>query len=267
MQATQEQITLAAPARWTLMICVLGNFQLLRAGQPVLVPSHGKAQAFLSMLALRYRQPVRRELILESLWPDTSCTLAGQSLNSLVYTLHKQLGQHIGGAPPVLHTSGYYRLNQAAGVTIDLACFEALISKAEQWRQRGDAAAAMLTYTQAISLYHGDLACASDLQASIEREQLRACYLNVLAWLADYHYERHEYATSLNYAHQLLINDSCREDAHRLVMRCYVRQNQRAQALRQYHLCANILRAEFDTTPEPATLALFERIRLDPASI
>ncbi|HEY0736832.1 MAG TPA: BTAD domain-containing putative transcriptional regulator [Herpetosiphonaceae bacterium] len=267
MQAKQEQIVTAAPARWTLMICVLGNFQLLRAGQPVIVPLHGKAQAFLSTLALRYRQPVRREIILESLWPDTSSTLAGQSLNSLVYTLHKQLGQHIGGALPVVHTNGYYRLNQESGITTDLAYFEALISKAEQWRHRGDAAAAMLTYTQAISLYHGDLTCDSDLQASIERERLRACYLNVLAWLADYHYERHEYATSLNYAHQLLLNDSCREDAHRLVMRCYVRRNERAQALRQYHLCASMLRAEFDTTPEPATLALFERIRLTPESI
>lgn len=267
MQAKQEQIAIAAPARWTLMICILGNFQLLRAGQSVTVPSHGKSQAFLCTLALRYRQPVRREMILENLWPGTSSTLAGQSLNSLVYTLHKQLGRHIGGAPPVVHTNGYYRLNQEAGVTIDLACFEALISKAEQWRHRGDAAAAMLTYAQALSLYHGDLVCDSDLQSSIERERLRACYLNVLAWLADYHYERHEYATSLKYAHQLLINDCCREDAHRLVMRCYVRRNERAQALRQYHLCANILRAEFDTTPEPATLALFERIRLAPDSI
>lgn len=267
MHLYQEQIRTPETMSCGLMICLLGNFQLLQAGQPMMVPSHGKAQAFLSMLALRYRQPMRREIILDCLWPDANSTLAGQSLNSLVYSLHKQLGQHIGGAPPVVHVSGYYRLNQEAGVEIDLACFEALISKAEQWRQRGDLATAMATYTQAISLYHGDLVCDSDLQASIEREQLRACYLNVLAWLADYHYERHEYDTSLHYAHQLLINDSCREDAHRLVMRCYVRRNERAQALRQYHLCASILRAEFDTTPEPATLALFERIRLDPDTI
>lgn len=267
MRPNQDLIATAVPARWPLLICVLGNFQLLRVGQPVTVPAHGKAQACLSMLALRYRQPVRREIILESLWPNTNSTLAGQSLNSLVYSLHKQLGPYLGGAPLVVHMNGSYRLNQEAGVAIDLACFEALICKAEQWRHRGDAAAAMLTYTQALSLYQGDLVDDGNLQASIERERLRACHLNVLAWLADYHYERREYTTSLSYAHQLLSNDSCREDAHRLIMRCYVRRNQRAQALRQYHLCASVLRAEFDTTPEPTTVDLFEQIRLDPDAI
>src|ERR1044071_3839460 len=118
MRPDQDLIGTAAPARSPLLICVLGNFQLLHGGQPVVVPSPGKAQACLSMLALRYRQPVRRESILESLWPNTNGTLAGESLNSLVYSLHKQLGPYLGGAPLVVHISGTYRLNQEAGVAI-----------------------------------------------------------------------------------------------------------------------------------------------------
>ena len=50
-------------------------------------------------------------------------------------------------------------------------------------------------------------------------------------------------------------------------MRCYVRQGERAEALHQYRLCVKILRTEYDTDPEPATTALFERVRHDPGSI
>jgi DNA-binding SARP family transcriptional activator len=50
-------------------------------------------------------------------------------------------------------------------------------------------------------------------------------------------------------------------------MRCHVRRGERSQALRQYRLCQQILRAEFDAAPEPATEALFEQVRLAPSAI
>ena len=50
-------------------------------------------------------------------------------------------------------------------------------------------------------------------------------------------------------------------------MRCYVRRGERAAALRHYGVCAQILRAEFDAAPEPATTALYEQIRRQPSGI
>jgi hypothetical protein len=50
-------------------------------------------------------------------------------------------------------------------------------------------------------------------------------------------------------------------------MRCCVRSGERAQALRQYRLCVDILRSEFDALPEPATVALFDQVRRDPGSV
>jgi DNA-binding SARP family transcriptional activator len=61
--------------------------------------------------------------------------------------------------------------------------------------------------------------------------------------------------------------DPCREDAHRVIMRTHLRRGERAQALRQYRLCEYVLRREFDTAPEPQTIALYERIRIDPTSV
>jgi len=83
-----------------------------------------------------------------------------------------------------------------------------------------------------------------------------------------YHaYRAADYTLCLEYAWRLLSSDPCREDAHRMIMRCYVRFGQRAEALHHYRVCESILRAEFDTVPEPATTALFEQIRRDPDGI
>ena len=62
-------------------------------------------------------------------------------------------------------------------------------------------------------------------------------------------------------------HDPCREDAHRLVMRCHVRRGERAQALHQYRVCEGILRAAFETSPQPVTAVLFEQVRLAPGSV
>lgn len=267
MHTDQESTWRWNEAGCPLMIRVLGAFQVLNAEGPVAVPSRGKAQALLSTLALHYAQSVPRDKILEHLWPTSDSVLAAQSLNSLVYSLQKQLGRWIGGGPPVVHAHGYYRLNREAGVSLDLACFEALIRDGDQHRARGELAEAAACYKNAAGFYQGDLWDDTDLEAVVERERLRAAFLTILAWLADYHYGQGDYSGCLQYAQQLLAADSCREDAHRLVMRCHVRRDERAQALRQYRVCAEILRGEFDTKPEPATVALFEQVRLDPDSI
>ena len=99
-------------------------------------------------------------------------------------------------------------------------------------------------------LYEGDLVIASDVRHVLERERLRARYLSVRARLADHHFAVGDYASALRNALDLLAHDPCREDAHRMTMRCYVRRGERAPALRQYRVCREILALEFDVSPE-----------------
>ena len=252
---------------WPILICLLGNFRLLKAGQPIMVHAGGKAEALLCYLGFLNSHRIPHERLVQALWPASDPVLAHQSLNSLVYGLRKLIGDAIGGSTPVLHVEGYYRLNLEAGVSVDIACFDALAHAGDLEVRAGDLAAATASYRQAVELYRGDLCIAADVHALIERERLRARYLTILAHLADYYYHEGDYPACIGYAWQLLGRDPCREDAHRLLMRSHVRRGQRAEALRQYRDCVEILRAEFDVTPEPATTALFEQVRLDPSSI
>ena len=248
-----------------IMVCLLGDFRVLRGGQPVAMHS-GKAEALLCLLALQQQGWVSRDVLLEALWPNSPFTLASQSLNTLIYTLRKLLADAINGDPPILHREGIYRLNAEAGVGVDVTCFDNLVSAGNQ-RLATEVPLAAAFFIEAVHLYRGDLYACTDTNATLERERLRSRFLTVLAHLGDYFFSIQDYGRCLHYAERLLQYDACREDAHRLVMRCYVRRGERAQALRQYRLCQNILRAEYDAAPEPRTTALYDQVRLDPDSV
>jgi DNA-binding SARP family transcriptional activator len=167
----------------------------------------------------------------------------------------------------VLHEDGYYRLNHEAGVGVDVATFDALMQLGDQQARSGDQNAAALSYSRCVQLYRGDLCVTTDVNAIVERERLRTRYLTLLSRLADYYCRVGDDAACMEYAWLLLAHDPCREDAHRVVMRCHVRCGERAAALRHYQVCGDILHSEFGAAPEPATTALFEQIRCEPESI
>lgn len=250
-----------------MLVCLLGSFRVLKHGRPVELPQGGKAEGLLTQIALHVDAGVSRDEILDQLWPSSEIHVATRSLHTLVYTVHRSLGDALGGASPIVKSGGRYRLNTADGVAVDTACFDAAVDAGDRHARQGQASAALDEYETAMQLYAGDLAVGTHVSHVLERERLRARYLSLWARRGDQFYAVGDYAGALASALALLANDPCREDAHRMVMRCYVRLGERAQALRHYGVCKAILAAEFDAPPEPETDALFEQIRLDPGAV
>lgn len=251
---------------WPILVCLLGEFRVLKGGHPISL-NGSKAELLFRCLGLQPEQSVPRDLILETMWPGHPPNLSGQSLNSLTHSLRKLLGDEIDGDMPVVHEDGYYRLNQEAGVGVDITWFENLVRTGDQHASSNNLPVAVSFYVQATQLYRGDLCADTDIHCVMARERLRAHFLTALAHLADYYFSTSEYDHCLHYAEQLLKHDPCREDAHRLMMRCYVRRGERAQALRQYRLCVDILHEEFDAVPEQQTLLLYDQVRLTPHTV
>jgi DNA-binding SARP family transcriptional activator len=252
-----------------VLLCLLGRIRLTTNGRQVSLRNGGKMEALLVQLGLAPWQGVRREALLSAIWPDSEAPLAGHALNALVHRLRDLVAGALRGAPPVIQSSGYYRLNHEAGVSVDVARFKTLVARAHRLDLAGQATAATELYQHAVALYWGDLTMPHDGDAHsvLERAALHATYLELLMRLSDSFFARGDVTTCLSYALQLLRDDPCREDAHRLVMRCYVRRGERAQALRHYGIVQHILRQEFDAGPEPTTTALFNQIRLDPGAV
>ena len=250
-----------------VFVGVLGSFVLLKSGSTVELRSGGKVEMLLAELAVRADGGAPREELMTTIWPGSDPPLASHSLNELVSSLHRQFSDVLGGDGPVIRAGGRYRLNMSAGVGLDIAAFEAAADAGDAWLRSGDVDAGRRAYAEALALYRGDLCIASDVRHIVDRERLRMRYLGLQSALADSLFEERDYRGALERSLDLLSHDPCREDAHRLVIRCYMRLGERAQALRQYQLCRTILRTEFEAEPEAATTALYHKVRLDPASI
>jgi len=240
---------------------------VLKAGTEVPMRGAGKTATLLTLLALGEGHRVSRQVLLGALWPDSEESRGSHALSSMLHGLHETLGDALDGAPPIVHRSGACQLNVEAGVGVDTVHFDALVRTAETHLRAGDSRAAGAALASAAEFYRGDVYACDDLRAVVERERLRALHLSLLSRLADQQFVHSQYVQALHYAGRLLAADPCREDAHRLIMRCHVRLGERAQALRQYRTCARILDAEFGAGPEPLTDALFDRIRLAPDSV
>jgi DNA-binding SARP family transcriptional activator len=250
-----------------VLICLLGPFEIRKLGEPVVLRSGGKAEQLFSCLAMHPHAGVHRETLVEHIWPDAPLALASQCLNTLMHSLKAQLADALAGQPPIVHAGSHYALNLDGGLGVDVLEFESAVDAGDRLLSAGFTAAAIESYEHAVVLYRGDLAAGSDISGLLERERLRAICLTTLARLADAHFELAHYEQALHSSVRLLAVDPCREDAHRMAMRAYVRLGMRAQALRQYHLCRTILKNEFDAVPEPATERLFQLVRTDPGGL
>lgn len=250
-----------------VVIAILGSVRLFLSGNPVPLVPESKSAHLLTCLALANQHRLPRAHILETIWPESDPALAGQALNSLNHQLNKTSAKYLNGAGLIVHETGYYRLNTPDRVWIDIDHFAEWSETGRRLLSTNDVNAGVNYCEQALALYHGDLCGDASIQTVIERERLRAAFLDLLVRLADHHYSHGDPGKALQYIQRVLAHEPCREDAHRQAMRCYVRLGQRAQALRHYRLCCQALAAEFDVEPEPATVALYEQIRLDPASV
>ena len=81
---------------------MLGSFRILKNAQTVAVRPGGKVEKLVGILAMHPEGGLVREELIETVWPDTESNLAGQSLNSLIHSLHRSLSDALSGHPPVI---------------------------------------------------------------------------------------------------------------------------------------------------------------------
>ena len=247
-----------------IQIRLFGGLSVFKLGASVGLRAAARTEQLLLSLALAQTRGVTRERLLSQVWPEADVSLPAQSLHSLLHTLHRMLGDAIGGATPVVHDGEMYRLNFEAGIAVDVTAFDGLARRGDQAWRAGLHSLACDHCRQAVGLYRGDLHAIGDESVLVERERLRGSYLLMLGRLADVARRDGDCVSAMEYASQVLKHDAGREDAHRVLMASYAQLGQRVQAMRQYQLCERILREAFEAIPEPATRALYDHLRLRP---
>ena len=252
-----------------LALFFLGPFRAEIDGESLVPFRSSKAQALLIYLTVEHGQPspgpVRREMLMELLWPGMPEASARQNLRQSLYLLRQELPPapaRDGSEPVALIVADRQTIaiNPEAIYTSDLAAFKQLL---------GDGTIAALE--EAVALYRGDFLEDFYLEDSNEFENWAAGHrahwqrqmLRALETLAAHYLNADAYARAEEHARRQIALDPLREAAHRQLMEALARSGRRSAAIAAYERCRTLLESELDVDPTAETKILYEKIRAD----
>ena len=200
---------------------------------------------------------------MDTFWPDSDPDAARNNLNVTMYALRRDLHESDPDFSHILFEDDCYFFNPNLVIWVDSEKFLDYAHKGYELEKAGRIFEAVETYRAASTLYKGSFLNEVTYEEwlTLPRQHVQNTYLQVLDRLSHYYYEQKDYAACINTANAIIAVDSCREDAHRRLMRCYEQQGQPYLALRQYQLCKDSLMRELEVEPSAETSALYERIR------
>lgn len=246
-----------------LRVFLLGKFCVQSDRQIITGLDSKKVQELLCYLLVFDNRPHMREKLSNLLWADSSESRSKQYLRQTLWQLQSALDECEGATCGLITAeSDWLEVNKEVKLWVDIDQLEQAYALAQgsQGCHLTRATARKLMY--AAHLYSGDLLenCYQDW-CILERERLQNIYLSILDWLIDYCQARHNYDAGIGYGMQMLRCDIARERTYRKLMRLHYLNNNRTNALRQYHRCKEVLKQEFDVEPADRTIDLYEQIR------
>ena len=228
-----------------LRLQLLGGFGFHSSDGKDITPTSRKVCGLLACLALPTGTLWSRDRLATIFWGEREEAHARASLRQALTDLRRSLGS----GPQIQVERNGVRLDPAA-VTVDAMEFEQAINT-------GD-------FERAEKVYRGDLLDGFTLSSNgfhdwliVERTRLRDLAVVAILRLA----ATQAGAVAIRTCQRVLQIDLTREDAHRLLMKLYAGQNQRALALRQYQICRDTLQREIGTRPDRETEALFQQLQ------
>ena len=242
---------------------LLGELRVAFQDRPVEIWSSGRGRAVFEYLLANRHAKVRRDRLMSMFWPEVPPDAARNSLNVAIHGLRQSLRVVVGDTAVVIHQDHSYFIEPTLNIWVDVEVFEEQLKSAHQHLTSAELVKAEAAFEAATWLYQGEFLADQPYEdwATLTRERLRLCHLDALDRLSALRLASGNYPGCVAVCLKLLTCDSCREDAHCRLMRCYSRQGQVQLAIRQYHSCATALRTELDVGPAAATTELFDRLR------
>jgi DNA-binding SARP family transcriptional activator len=221
------------------------------------------AQTLLAYLLLTPHHFYPREVLIDLFWSDHTLQQARSCLSTALWRLRRAIEpDDIPKGTYLLNTSaGEIGFNWDSDYWLDVMSFqetvEALTRKSVQAMDTVD----IKNLSARLDLWTGDLleGFYDDWLLS-ERERFRQLYLDGLEHLMLVYKNQRNFKQSLSYGQRILEHDPLRESIHRDLMRIYWEAGHPTKAVRQYHVCQEILARELKITPMTETQTLYAQI-------
>ena len=221
-----------------------------------------KGLSIFKYLTIQRQIPVPKEVLMDVFWPEADPEAARRNLHQAIYSLRQTLNVQNIDFQHILFENDSYFLNPTSKLWVDTDEFEKRIQSGRYYEERHSPERAMSEYAIAEGLYQGEF-LSEDLYeewTQTFRQQYWQSYLDTNQRLAQYYLARSEYAACIALSLRILSIDTSQEEAHRILMKCYMAQGQRHLAIRQYQLCVQELNNELNLPPSEETQALYEQI-------
>ena len=208
----------------------------------------------LFFLLLARPEGMTKEGIGLEIWPDADPIQLKTRFKNAIYRVRRALGQDV-----VLFGDDHlYTFNWAMDYKYDAQSFESTLDQASAETRP---ARRVSLYQSALELYGGDYLPDVDQEwVAPIRENLHQLYVNTMLNLSQYHLEQQEFRNALQWTQQLLDEDPCHEEAHRVAMRAYAGLGNHSGVARQFQICRDALWEQVQVPPSPQTLTLYERL-------
>ncbi|HZD11384.1 MAG TPA: tetratricopeptide repeat protein [Candidatus Binatia bacterium] len=251
-QRSLPSITFGPPE---LVIRALGSTEVLVDGRPISIGDwQTRAARDLFFLLLARPEGLTKEGIGLEIWPDADPGQLKTRFKNAVYRVRRALGQDV----IQFGDDHLYSFNWAMDYKYDAQAFETTLDQAAA-ETRPEKRVAL--YQSALSLYGGDYLPDVDQEWVVPiRENLYQLYVNTMLNLSLFHLEQQEFRSALQWTQQLLDEDPCHEEAHRVAMRAYAGLGNRSGVARQFQICRDALWEQVQVPPSPQTLTLYERL-------
>jgi predicted ATPase/DNA-binding SARP family transcriptional activator len=253
-QDHRSEIVISKERVPNLHINALGSVRVWRDGQELGSTDFVYAKAQELLLYLLSSPPRTKEQICLALWPDADQTHAYLSFRVVLYHLRRVLGRRDW----VVRSRNLYSFNHSRqdACLYDVDTFEAKVEEAERLKDLHPKRACLLM-TEAISLYGGEFAESLGAKewATPLQDRLRQRYHHMLLTLASLYLEHGRARLALKTFQQLIALDRYAEEAHRGVIRCYVKLHDAGRAADHYRYLCHVFKTELGVSPAPQTLA------------
>ena len=224
-------------------VTLFGTWRLSRDGMALSIPS--SAQRLVAFVSLN--DSPSRSFAAGTLWPEVTEHRAHASLRSAVWRVAKNA--------PGLLVARDDRLALADGVTVDVQALRDIFVRFLD--DPGDD----FDYSRWSESLTGDLLPGwYDDWVLVERERLRQMRIHALESMARRLGRAHRYAEGIEVGMAAVAVAPLRESAHREVIRIHLAEGNVAEALRQFEVCAQLLRADLGLEPSEQMIDLMQPV-------
>lgn len=213
-------------------------------------------------LTIDHHRVISRDELISAIWPDAQPNEVETALSAILSKVRAALRKAgLSDAAGIDVRQGSIELRLPADAWIDVEAIANSVDEAEGALRTGDRQRAWSLSNVAVSI--GRRPLLPDEEApwiQSRRSKLRTLLLRGLQCLSAISAAHSEESLALQYANEMVEIEPFRETSYQHLMRLHVQMGNRAEALRVFGCCRELLKEELGASPSPETEALFLEI-------